>query len=198
MVSSLDEVRTVHQIFDRIRGQLVDQGYEVRDRIEVGVMIEVPSSVWIMDQLVEEVDFVSVGTNDLTQYLLAVDRDNPRVSSLYEPYHPAVLRALEHVARTAREGGIPCSVCGDMAGDYAMAVALVGMGYDALSASRTFLPELRFALRQTTLRAAKDLAERIIKAKGPAEVRAALDGVRAQLHVGLGDDSPSVPLAEGD
>jgi phosphoenolpyruvate-protein kinase (PTS system EI component) len=198
MVSSLDEVRTVHQIFDRIRGQLVDQGYEVRDRIEVGVMIEVPSSVWIMDQLVEEVDFVSVGTNDLTQYLLAVDRDNPRVSSLYEPYHPAVLRALEHVARTAREGGIPCSVCGDMAGDYAMAVALVGMGYDALSASRTFLPELRFALRQTTLAAAKDLAERIIKAKGPAEVRAALDGVRAQLHVGLGDDSPSVPLAEGD
>ena len=198
MVSSLDEVRTVHQIFDRIRGQLVDQGYEVRDRIEVGVMIEVPSSVWIMDQLVEEVDFVSVGTNDLTQYLLAVDRDNPRVSSLYEPYHPAVLRALEHVARTAREGGIPCSVCGDMAGDYAMAVALVGMGYDALSASRTFLPELRFALRQTTLAAANDLAERIIKAQGPAEVRAALDGVRAQLHAGLGDDSPSVPLAEGD
>jgi phosphotransferase system enzyme I (PtsI) len=198
MVSSLDEVRTVHQIFDRVRGQLVDQGYEVSDRIEVGVMIEVPSSVWIMDQLVEEVDFVSVGTNDLTQYMLAVDRDNPRVASLYEPYHPAVLRALDHVARTAREGRISCSVCGDMAGDYAMAVALVGMGYHALSAARIFLPELRFALRQTTLADAKVLADRIIKAEGPAEVRAALDGVRAKLHAGLGEESPSAPLADGD
>jgi phosphoenolpyruvate-protein kinase (PTS system EI component) len=85
-----------------------------------------------------------------------------------------------------------------MAGDYAMAVALVGMGYDALSASRIFLPELRFALRQTTLVDAKILAERIIKAKGPAEVRAALDVVRSKLHAGLGEESPSAPLAEGD
>ena len=198
MVSSLDEVRTVHQIFDRIRGQLIDQGYDVLERIEVGVMIEVPSSVWIMDQLVEEVDFVSVGTNDLTQYMLAVDRDNPRVASLYEPYHPAVLRALQHVARTARAGRIPCSVCGDMAGDYAMAVALVGMGYDALSAARTFLPELRFALRQTTLVDAQALAARIMEAKGPSEVRAALDGIRSQLHRGLGEESSTAPLADED
>ncbi len=198
MVTSLEEVRSVHQIFNRIRGQLVDQGYEVRDQIEVGVMIEVPSSVWIMDQLVDEVDFVSVGTNDLTQYMLAVDRDNPRVSKLYEPYHPAVVRALEHVARTANAAQVPCSVCGDMAGDYAMAVALMGMGYDALSASRNFLPELRFALRQTTWVDAQALAARVLKAEGPAEVRAALDGVRRQLHEGLGEESTSATRPELD
>ncbi len=187
MVSAVEEVRTVHQIFDRVRGQLIEQGYEVQAEIEVGVMIEVPSSVWIMDRLVDEVDFVSVGTNDLTQYLLAVDRDNPRVANLYEPYHTAVLRSLEHVARVAREGSIPCSVCGDMAGDYAMGLALVGMGYQALSASPDFLPELRFALRMSSQTQAQAVAQSILAASGPEEVRKLLDEVKRELHAGLGD-----------
>ena len=189
MVTSVEEVIAAHTIFDGVRAQLVEQGYEIAPNVEVGAMIEVPSSVWIMDQIVREVDFVSVGSNDLTQYMLAVDRDNPFVAKLFEPYHPAVLRALEHVARVARAAGKSCSVCGEVAGDHAMALVLVGLGYDTLSVSPNFLAELRFALRQTTLDDARSLAGRVLAAGNPAAVRELLDEARERLHEGLGEDA---------
>lgn len=185
MVTSMEEVRAARKIFEGVRGQLLEQGYEVASHIPLGAMIEVPSSVWIMDRVVREVDFVSVGSNDLTQYLLAVDRDNAFVAKLYDPHHLAVLRALNHVAQVANAAQITCCVCGEIAGDYAMALVLLGMGYDALSVSPNFLAELRFAIRQTRHSDAQALAARVLDAEGPADVRRALEEVRARLHAGL-------------
>lgn len=194
MVTSVEEVQAAHRVFDGVRAQLLDQGYEVADDTPVGAMIEVPSAVWIMDELAEEVDFVSVGSNDLTQYLLAVDRDNPFVEKLFEPYHPAVLRALWQVAQAAARAGIPRSLCGELAGDHAMALVLVGMGYDTLSVSPNFLAELRFAIRQTTSSAARELRDEILAARSPTAVREILGRVKARLHEGLADGSAEIPL----
>jgi phosphoenolpyruvate-protein phosphotransferase (PTS system enzyme I) len=194
MVTSLDEVLAVHTIFDGVRAQLIDQGYEVDPSVPVGAMIEVPSTLWILDELMEEVDFVSVGSNDLTQYLLAVDRDNSFVAKLYEPHHPAVLRALAQVAEAAVAAGKPCSVCGEMAGDHAMALVLLGMGYDSLSVSPNFLSELRFAVRQTPWSECQALARRALASRSPAAVRELLSEARARLHEGLVNDSSGPPV----
>lgn len=187
MVTSLEEVQTAHRIFDEVREQLLEQGYEVAEDVPVGIMVEVPSSVWILDVLIREVDFVSVGSNDLTQYVLAVDRDNPFVSRLYEPLHPAVLRVLSHVAAVTSTAGKHASVCGEVAGDHVMALVLLGMGYQAVSVSPNFLAEVRFAVRETPFKEARDLALRVLSAGHPGEVREALEQARARLHRGLED-----------
>ncbi len=192
MVTSLEEVEASHEIFDGVRAQLVGQGYEVADQIPVGIMIEVPSSVWILDQLIEIVDFVSVGTNDLTQYLLAVDRDNPFVEKLYQPLHPAMLRVLSHVAKVTKAAGKSCSVCGEVAADDAVAILLVGMGYDALSVAPNFLADLRFAIRQTTLVEAQDLAQRALAARSSQDVRALMAEAHKRLHRDLAGDEAGV------
>ncbi|MEE8146824.1 MAG: phosphoenolpyruvate--protein phosphotransferase [Longimicrobiales bacterium] len=192
MVTSLEEVEAAHEIFEGVRAQLVDQGYEVADDIPVGVMIEVPSSVWILDQIVEIVDFISVGTNDLTQYLLAVDRDNPFVEKLYEPLHPAMLRVLNHVAQVTNAAGKSCSVCGEVAADDAVALLLVGMGYDSLSVAPNFLADLRFAIRQTTMEQARELARLALKARSPVAVRALMGEAHRRLHRDLAGDEAGV------
>lgn len=192
MVTSLEEVEATRVIFDGVRTQLVDQGYEVADEIPVGVMIEVPSSVWILDQIVEIVDFISVGSNDLTQYMLAVDRDNPFVEKLYEPLHPAMLRVLQHVAQVTIAAGKPCSVCGEVAADDAVALLLVGMGYDALSVAPNFLADLRFAIRQTTLKEAQELARRALEARSAVAVRALMAEAHQRLHRDLAGDEAGV------
>jgi phosphotransferase system enzyme I (PtsI) len=128
MISSLEEVREVRALFDEVRAQLGDQGYATADDVPVGAMIEVPSALLDIERIVREVEFVSVGTNDLVQYLLAVDRDNPWVSSLYDPHHPAVVRALEQVAVVAGAEKKSCSGCGEFASDPAVARLLFGLG----------------------------------------------------------------------
>lgn len=174
MVTSLEEVREVHKLYDVLRADLVSQGYDVAEHVPVGAMIEVPSSFLTLRHLIKEVDFVSVGTNDLVQYLLAVDRDNPWVANLFEPYHPAVLMALEYIARTTREAGKSCGVCGDMAGDPATAVMLLGMGFDSISAAAHFAPEIKHAVRSVTMEEAEELAKRL-------DEQAESEGVRGIL-----------------
>jgi phosphotransferase system enzyme I (PtsI) len=182
MVTSLDEVRAVREILDGVRRQLLDQGYDVGDGVPLGCMIEVPSSIWILDHLVQEVDFVSVGTNDLVQYILAVDRDNSFVSDLYEPHHPAVIRALSEIARITNAANTPCSVCGEIAGDYPMALLLLGMGFDDLSVAPNFLAEIRYAVRQTPSDLARALAEQALMLDSPAAIRELLAQERERLH----------------
>jgi phosphoenolpyruvate-protein kinase (PTS system EI component) len=184
MVTSIEEVRKVREIFDAVRASLIAQGYEVESDVPVGVMIEVPSALLCVDQLLEEVDFVSVGTNDLVQYLLAADRDNPRVSSLYDPGHPAVVRALERVASAALEAGKPCSLCGDVAHDPAFALLLLGLGYTAVSVAPGFLSEIKYSVRRTTLVAAKELAARALAARDGDTVHRVLEDVRQGLLPG--------------
>jgi phosphotransferase system enzyme I (PtsP) len=182
MVCSIEEVREVRRVHDEVRAQLVEQGYEIAPRVPLGIMIEVPSAVLVLPDLLPLVDFVSVGTNDLVQYLLAADRDNPWVAKLYDPRHPAVWWALRRVAEAARQAGKPSCVCGEMAGDYATAVLLMGMGYDSVSVVPHLLPQVKFAVREMPLSEASELA-------GSAAAESTVEGVgrilaraRERLH----------------
>lgn len=184
MITSLEEVREVHELFREVRSQLGEQGYVTADEVPVGAMIEVPSAFLELDRIAREVDFISVGTNDLVQYLLAVDRDNAWVSSLYDPYHPAVMRALATVGRVSREVGKPCSVCGEIASDPVISLLLVGLGYDAVSVAPQFVPEIKYAVRHSAYSALRTLAEEILHQETAAAVRARLEQTRRRLFTG--------------
>ncbi|HRV81857.1 MAG TPA: phosphoenolpyruvate--protein phosphotransferase, partial [Planctomycetota bacterium] len=171
MVTSIGEVRRVREILNRVREQLIAQGYEVPERVELGVMLEVPSSVLILRDLVKIVDFVSVGTNDLVQYLLATDRDNPFVAKMYEPYHPAVIRSLAYIGRVCRESGCEATVCGDLAGDFVVAMMLLGMGFYGVSVSPHFLAEVRLGVRTTTRERLDRLVHDLAQAGDDREVQ---------------------------
>jgi phosphoenolpyruvate-protein kinase (PTS system EI component) len=174
-------VREVHRLFDEIRSQLGTQGYATADDVPVGAMIEVPSALLELERIVREVDFVSVGTNDLVQYLLAVDRDNPWVSALYEPCHPAVVRALQHVAEVARKAGKSCAVCGEIASDPAVALLLLGLGYDSLSVAPQFVPEIKYAVRHSQHGELVQLAQGALAQETAAGVRAELEQASRRL-----------------
>jgi len=189
MVTSIEEVHALHEVFDELRIELDEQGYEVADDIPLGAMIEVPSSLITVEEFAREVDFISVGTNDLVQYLLAVDRDNPRVASLYDPQHPAVVSALARVAKHAREAACPCSVCGDMAGDPAHSVLLLGLGYDSVSVAGHFVPEIKDAVRRTRLEDARAYAEEVLAQPTSQGVQGVLSRIRAHLYDPEGGDA---------
>jgi phosphotransferase system enzyme I (PtsI) len=182
MVTSREEVEEVHEIYTEVRQQLMDQGYEVAPSLPVGIMIEVPSNLFVLEDLMRAVDFVSVGTNDLVQYLLAVDRDNTRVAKHYNPFHPAVLRALARVAECARTAGKPCSVCGEMAGDDATAMLLLGLGYTSVSVAPHFVPSIKFAVRNSTRAEAKELARQVLTLDRADDVRALLETARSRFR----------------
>lgn len=198
MVTSLEELRQVREIQQLVSEQLVDQGFEIADHVPLGVMVEVPSSLLVLDQLLEEADFVSVGTNDLVQYLLATDRDNPWVSRLYEPHHPAVLRALESIASTARRMGKSSSVCGEIAGDHGFVLALLAMGFDAVSVAPNFLGEVKYAVRETSFEEARRILERLREERTVEGVRRILGEARGRLHARLKETSRESEIGVAD
>jgi phosphoenolpyruvate-protein phosphotransferase len=171
MVASVEDLVSAQKILDGVRTMLAEQGYDQESHVPLGMMIEVPSVLFTLPEMLKHVDFVSVGTNDLVQYLLAVDRDNPWVAKLYEPQHPAVMGALQLVARTCREHGKPSSVCGDLASDPALAVLLFGMGFDAVSVAPNFVPEIKYAVRKISRAEAQELAGQAVAATTCAEVK---------------------------
>jgi phosphotransferase system, enzyme I, PtsP len=152
-VSELDEAMVLLEHADR---ELTGNGMAT-GRPRLGAMIEVPSAVYLAKELAERADFLSIGTNDLTQYILAVDRNNQQVARLYDGLHPAVLRAVHHVVEAAHREGTPVTVCGEMAGDPAGAILLVGMGIDGLSMSYSSFPRVKWAIRQVTRQRACEL-----------------------------------------
>ena len=129
----------------------------------IGVLVEVPAAVYLASELARKVSFLSVGSNDLTQYLLAVDRNNAQVADLYQAFHPAVLRALQSIVYAAHDAGISVSICGELAGDPAAAVLLMAMGYDVLSMSATNLPKVKSVIRAVTLAQAKTLLNEVMR-----------------------------------
>jgi phosphotransferase system enzyme I (PtsI) len=157
MVTNVEEIQKAKDLLLAISG---DGELDVR----FGVMIEVPAAAMALPDIVEEVDFISVGTNDLTQYLFAVDRDNPWVSDLYQPYHPANLRVLRYIARICREAGVPATVCGEMAGQPAGAFFLTGVGFEGLSMSPLFVPEIKALLREVDIESLQKAAYRAARA----------------------------------
>jgi phosphotransferase system enzyme I (PtsI) len=182
MVTSIEEVRAARRIFSEVRAQLVEQGHDVASEVPFGLMIEVPSTVLSLSHFLRECDFVSVGTNDLVQYLLAVDRDNPWVAKLYDPQHPAVWKALALVAEGASAARKPSSVCGEMAGDYATALLLMGLGFDSVSVVPHLLSELKFAVREIAFSEAKSLAAQALCEDTSAGIGKVLAQARELLH----------------
>jgi phosphotransferase system enzyme I (PtsI) len=150
MVTNVEEVREVKKLIAQVAGSA--------DAIPLGVMVEVPAAAMGLRDLLAEVDFISVGTNDLAQYLFAVDRDNPWVADLYQPYHPAHLRVLRFLGNTCRRANVPLSVCGEMAGQRAGALFLIGAGFDQLSMAPPFVAEMKAMLREVNIVELRDLA----------------------------------------
>lgn len=183
MISGVREVDDALEFIHRARAELVEEGFDVA-MPPVGAMIEVPSVLYQIDELAERVDFFSVGTNDLIQYLLAVDRNNARVADLYDTLHPAVVRALWDVVNGAHQSGREVSVCGEMAGDPAGAILLLGMGVDSLSMTAGSLPRVKWVLRSISHSTARDLLEQALETRDAAAVRQSLN--RALEGVGLG------------
>jgi len=162
MISNMPELESALELIYQVYDELTEEeGYQI-EMPNVGAMIEVPAAVYQIRELARRVDFLSVGTNDLTQYLLAVDRNNPRVAGLYHTCHPSVLRALWAISEGAKGENTPISVCGEMAGDPIGAVLLIALGFDVLSMSATNLLKVKAILRQVSLAEAEQLLEEVM------------------------------------
>ncbi|WPC04946.1 phosphoenolpyruvate--protein phosphotransferase [Pseudomonas benzenivorans] len=183
MISGIQELEEALHLIHRAWGEVRDEGTDV-PLPPVGVMIEIPAAVYQTRELARQVDFLSVGSNDLTQYLLAVDRNNPRVADLYDFLHPAVLQALRKVIGDAHAEGKPVSICGEMAGDPAAAVLLMAMGFDSLSMNATNLPKVKWLLRQISLGKAKELLAQVMNIDNPQVIHSTLQ--LALRNLGLG------------
>jgi phosphoenolpyruvate-protein phosphotransferase len=171
MISSLEELRRAREILFEAQAELDKEGLEHNPNIEVGIMVEVPSAVWLAPRLIQEVDFFSIGTNDLVQYLLAADRNNPKVAHLYEPLHPAVLSAIAEIVNVARGAGKQVCICGEMASDPIATLLLVGMGLDQLSLSPLFIPVVRKLVRGANYQTARHIAHDVMEMASVQEIK---------------------------
>jgi len=183
MISTVTEVDLALSLINQAHGELLEEG-EAVVRPPVGIMIEVPSALYQVSAMAKRVDFFSIGTNDLTQYLLAVDRNNARVASLYQTLHPAVLGAVRQVVEQAHVLGKPVSVCGEMAGDPAAVLALMGLGVNSLSMSASNLPRVKWVIRSFTLDEARDLLQQAWLLEEPRAIRELYNSVLEQGGLG--------------
>ncbi|MEA3332369.1 MAG: phosphoenolpyruvate--protein phosphotransferase [Pseudomonadota bacterium] len=172
MISGLQELRRARKIVEETKLELEREGTPFDPEIPVGIMIEVPSAAVISDQLAPEVDFFSIGTNDLIQYTLAIDRSNEHVSYLYEPLHPAILRLLNQIISSARQAEITVSICGEMAGEPLYTLVLLGLGLDKLSMNAISIPHIKQIIRQSTFVEAREMLQEALKLETAAEVEA--------------------------
>lgn len=180
MVSSLQEVLDAKQVLEAARQELRSEGREFDESVQVGIMVETPAAATVADLLAVEVDFMSIGSNDLIQYTLAVDRGNEWVAYLYDEYHPAVLRLIEQTVRAAKRHRKWVGLCGEMAGNPLAVPLLVGLGLDELSTSPLMLPEVKSIIRSTTYGFAKKLAAKAMRMRTGPEVRRYLEQVFRQ------------------
>jgi phosphotransferase system enzyme I (PtsP) len=183
MISSVSELDIAISLIDQAHGELLEDGMPVQ-RPPVGIMIEVPSAVYQIEAMAKRVDFFSIGTNDLTQYLLAVDRNNSRVANLYQCLHPAVLRAIRQVVDEAHKFGKPVSVCGEMAGDPAAAIALLGLEVDSLSMSVSNVPRVKWVMRSFSRSSASGLLDQALALEEPRAIREMYNGALEQAGLG--------------
>ena len=170
MVSGREEVLAVRRLLDKVAADLRAAGHEVAEGVPLGAMIEVPSAALALRTFIGEVDFLSIGTNDLVQYLLAADRNNDALGELYSPLHPAVLRLLHDVVRAARERGRPVAVCGEMAADPAFVPLLLALGLEELSLHPSTLLEVRQAIRGCSLSALRARLPKLMRARDRAAI----------------------------
>ncbi len=171
MITSVDEIDEARRLIDRAGREVEEMlGYALPP-LRIGIMVEVPAMVFMLPVLVNRVDFISVGSNDLTQYLLAVDRNNTRVAGMYDSLHPAMLQVLHKIVSDCDRLGIECSLCGEMAGDPMGALLLIGMGYRTLSMNGRSVARVKYLMRNLDLKEARGLVERMLVAQNTIEVR---------------------------
>lgn len=163
MISGIEELRQANYLLNEAKEELKQKGLAFDDKIKVGVMIEVPSAAMTADILAKEADFFSIGTNDLIQYSLAVDRANEKVAYLYEPAHPAILRLVKNVIDAAHNAKIKVAMCGEMAGDPSLALILLGLGLDEFSMPPQIIPELKYIIRSVGFKGAQEFANEAMK-----------------------------------
>jgi phosphotransferase system enzyme I (PtsI) len=172
MISGIEEIREAKRLLEETRQELLTQGVTIADRMDIGAMIEVPAAAVIADQLAQEVDYFSIGTNDLIQYALAIDRSNERVTYLYEPLHPAVLRLIKRIVDQAHKAKIRVAMCGEMAGDPLCCLILLGMQLDELSMNHLAIPRIKRIIQQSTLADSQKLLNQAMSYNNAIEVRA--------------------------
>lgn len=171
MVSSLEEIHKVKEILAEAKSELDREGVPYDRQMELGIMVEVPAAVQLADRFLREADFLSIGTNDLIQYILAVDRSNRKVASLYEPLHPAVLMALSKTIEAGKREGKRVGMCGEMAGDPLCAFVLLGMGLEEFSMGSLYIPVIKKAIRSISYQAAKAAAQIVLEMDTVSEIK---------------------------
>lgn len=162
MISSIEDVRKANIVLNEVKAELDKEGIKYDKNIKVGIMVEIPSAAVTADILAKEVDFFSIGTNDLCQYTLAVDRMNEHVKDYYQPFNPAILRLIKFVIDAAHKEGKFAAMCGEMAGDPLATVILLGLGLDEFSMSATSIPTVKNIIRNVEYERAKEIAERVL------------------------------------
>jgi phosphotransferase system enzyme I (PtsP) len=174
MISSVEEILQVKELLAEAKEELRREEKAFDPWMPIGIMVEVPAAVWLSDRLVKEVDFFSIGTNDLIQYLLAVDRNNRKVAPLYEPLHPAVLTAVFMAVQAAKRAGRRVSMCGEMAADPLCTLILLGMGFDELSMEPFFVPVIKRVIRSLSYANALRLTQEVLQLETVQEVKGRL------------------------
>ena len=177
MITTVEEIKAAKILIGQALDEVQSEGFNVK-KPEVGAMVEVPALLWQLESVCDEVDFIAVGSNDLTQYMLAVSRNNPKVASLYQEFHPSVLHALDHLARVAHENSHGIGICGEMAGTVEGAVICIGLGYDVLSMNATNLPRVKWVIQRISTFSAQRLARRSMRMQNADDV---LTYIRNQL-----------------
>ena len=171
LISSLEEIKEAKELLEQAKAELEKERILCKTSIPIGIMVEVPSAVTLINFLIPEIDFLSIGTNDLIQYTLAIDRSNEQVAYLYEPLHPAVLKMIKEIVDVAHQAKVPVNVCGEMAGKPIYIPVLVGLGVDEISLNAQNIPLIKKAISSISFKEAQDLAKKLVTFGSVLEVR---------------------------
>jgi phosphotransferase system enzyme I (PtsI) len=189
MISCLDELMKANELLEQCRAELRAEGIAFNEDLQIGAMIEIPSAAITAHSLAKRVNFFSIGTNDLIQYSIAVDRLNEKIAHLYEPAHPAILRLVKMTVDAAHQRGIPVSVCGEMAGDPTYVPLLLGLGVDELSAAPPSIPQIKFLIRRLKVSEARELAEFALECEHAGEILERAKALTHRVAPGLYEDT---------
>lgn len=170
LISDVNELRRAMELVEEVKQELRDRGVPFKDNIPIGTMIEVPSAVMIAEHLAKMVQFFSIGTNDLIQYTLAVDRSNEKISEMYDPLHPGILRMIQRTVQVSKAARIDCSICGEMAGDPSLALVLLGLGIEELSMSPVSITQVKSIMREYSYAEARTAVEHLLTLPTSADI----------------------------
>jgi len=183
MISNIEELRKIKALLNRQHEDLIKNGYAAPENMRIGIMVEIPSVALLADKFAREVDFFSIGSNDLVQYTLAVDRTNSKVSHLYQPANPAVIKLISQVVRVAQQNNVSVSLCGEMAGDIRYTVLLLGLGLRELSMNAVLIPAVKQVIRSVSFAEAERLIAPVLNLDTADEIEQALGKINHKLGI---------------